>query len=285
MTDAPEYLALLPTAAAERHLNDALLRRHEAPPAQVLDDSSRALPRIPRWEAQQLRDLLDEAMRRHSASEAVTGADAWLAPRLHHCLRLTRREASDEDLWNHLAMRVAPDYVFWRHGHDTDRERTTVNRNRFLGAFHTQTFARLWWAAELFRDGYDYAPVKTACSNQDMLHTALRLEIVLHRPSAQAMIQMVRNGSVRTGRQVNALAKAVNATAVTVELDALGPDDTDSMDMDTYRNWVLDAGSDALTPYDRLPDGPDDGKAPRSAVDSLTAFFEELFAETPVRGE
>lgn len=39
--------------------------------------------------------------------EERTRADAWLAPRLHATLRLTRQEAADRRLWNHLALAVA----------------------------------------------------------------------------------------------------------------------------------------------------------------------------------
>lgn len=282
MNDIPEHLALLPDDVAAGYLNTAVLQEREPLPWAAIDRASEPLEGERRWEVESARELFDEAMKRFEDSR--TAADAWLAPVLHATLRLTRREAADSRLWNFLALRVAPDYVFWRHpGRPSERQPVpTVNRSRFSGPFHSQAFARLWWAAELFRDGYDYEPVVVACGNQDMLNTALRLEIILHRPTAQAMLRMLATGSVRTGRDVNALAQAVNAAASTLAFEVIAPDAPP--DTDAYRDWVELLGG-ALVPLDSLPDGPDDGRAPLGSVNTLVSLFERLFAEAPVRGK
>jgi hypothetical protein len=80
---------------------------------------------------------------------------------------------------NFLALAVAPDYVLWWHRgtvEAADGEPRTVDSTRFAGHDHHQTFARLWWAAEMFRDGADYRPAEIACANQDMLDSALPLD-------------------------------------------------------------------------------------------------------------
>jgi len=280
MSTAPERLALLSDEAAARFLTTAVLQNREDPPAAAIDRSSEPLPDEARWAVEPVRELLDEAMKRFD--DARTDADAWLAPRLHATLRLTRREAADSRLWNHLALRVAPDYVRWRHSpRPTASDPTpSVNRKRFSGPFHSQAFARLWWAAELFRDGYDYHPAIVACGNQDVLNTVLRLEVILHRPAAQAMLRLLSDGTVRTGDDVNALAKAVNAAGTTLCFEAIAPDA--APDPDAYLAWVEEADT-ALVPLEAPPYGPDDGRAPLGSVKILVSLFERLFSEAPVR--
>ncbi|MFI6451920.1 DUF6339 family protein [Streptosporangium amethystogenes] len=279
--NAPTRLALLPDSVVIKHLTLGVRTGAEKLPQGALAKACLALDGTSRWEAAQIRELLDEAMRRFD--DSASKADAWLAPRLHAMLRLTRREAADSRLWNFLCLRLAPDYVFWRHLRwpTVKKPVPEVSSARYHGAFHVQAFARLWWVAELFRDGDDYKPVEVACGNQDMLNTVLRLEVIHHRPTAQAIVQLLRRQVVHTGREVNALAKAVNAAGSTLLYEILAPDEVS--DADAYRAWI-DEVDTALVPYDSLPEGPDDVYVPRSAVDVLVPLFEKLYMDAPVRG-
>jgi hypothetical protein len=268
-------LGLLPDEAAARFLTAGVLENNEPLPLAAIDQVSEPT----RWEAEPVRRLFDEAMKRFIPAER-TLADAWLAPVLHATLRLTRREASDSRIWNHLAVRLAPDYVYWRHL--SRGNPPTVSRTRFSGPFHSQAFARLWWAAELFRDGPDYGPVVVACRNQDVLNTALRLDVILHRPTAQAIIRLLATGVIRTGRQVNTLVQAVNTAGSTLSYEALAPDDP--RDTDAYRDWIEEL-TGVLVPYESLPIGPSDGQARSTSVDTLATLFKRLFIESPGAGE
>ena len=215
-------------------------------------------------------------------ADSPTKADAWLAPRLHAVLRLTRREAAESGLWNFLALRLGSDYALWRHtGRDKDGAPRPVSPLRLCGPFHTQVFSRLWWAAELFRDGSDYRPVEIACGNQDVLNTTLRLAITHHRPTAQAVIRLLTTQTLRQGREVNALTKAINAAASTLVFEIIAPDTRP--DPDAYRTWLDQVGM-AHVPYEALPDGPDDGSVPPDTVGALLPLFTKLFEEAPVRG-
>lgn len=277
---SPERIALLPDREAVKYLTMAVLQGKDDLPQTALEKACTPLGG-PRWDAEPIRQLVDEAMARFATSPP--SADAWMASRLHAELRITRREAANSGLWNFLAFRLAPDYVLWRHAGRPSAEGIVgpTNQRRFSGPFHTQTFARLWWAAELFRDASDYGPVELACGNQDILNTVLRLEIIHHRPTAQAVVRMLERGAVRTGREVNALAQAVNAAGSTLCFEVLAPDEP--QDMDSFRTWLEDARSTYVL-YDSLPDGPGEGGVPTQAVDTLTLLFEKLFSEAPVRG-
>ncbi|MGA6221834.1 DUF6339 family protein [Streptomyces umbrinus] len=291
MTDKPEHLperlALLSDINAAKYLSMGVLSGQESPPYIALNKLTEPLDDMTaRSEVAPIRDLIDDVMHlyRHDVS---TKADAWLAPRLHAALRLTRREAADSRLWNFLALAVAPDYVVWRHQPTKAKEEglpAMVVASRFRGAHYTQTFSRLWWAAELFRDGSDYGPVEVACGNQDILNTVLRFDIIDHRPTAQAFIRLVAKKKVNTGREVNALARAANTAASTLMYDVLAEDD--EWDGSLFEEWIREADSAPPVPRKILPKGPDDGPVPSEAIEALVRCFEELFDEyARVRGK
>ncbi|MEV7275924.1 DUF6339 family protein [Streptomyces sp. NPDC093111] len=282
--DLPPVLALLPDAAVTKYLGRGIQSGRERPPQVALSRAGVAYDgrTADRRRTAPVRELLDETMRRFADDRYA--ADGWLAPRLHATLRMTRAEAADSRLWNHLAMIVAPDYVVWRHkGADSTEGPGIAPAARFCGPHYTQTFSRLWWAAELFRDGDDYGPVATACRIQDVLNTTMRLDVIDHRPTAQAMIRVIGGlldaGVARPGDRVNAFSSAVNAAGSTLMYDVLAPDVPP--DVDELHDWI-EAGASEAVDWDR-PEGPRDGRADVRAVDALLPLFERLSAEAPLR--
>ncbi|MBA5223016.1 DUF6339 family protein [Streptomyces jietaisiensis] len=274
----PERLALLSNSAADPFLTEGLLRGDEVHSGIDLAKVVEPLPEDDaRWSVEPIRSLVDDAM--FAFDEERTRADAWLAPRLHATLRLTRQEAADRRLWNHLALAVAPDYVVWRHLAEPSRG---VAAARFQGPADRQCFSRLWWAAELFRDGPDYQPVEVACGNQDLIHTVLRKDLIDHRPTAQALVRLLKNGKVTTGREINGLSVAINAAGATVIYDAFAPDG--SRDPACLRDWIDEAQTAPPVSRHVLPDGPDEDPVPEESVTALTDYFTELFETAPVRG-
>lgn len=277
--DTPSVLGLLPDTTVTKYLGRGIQSGQESPPLVALRRASTMLTeQQARWRSDSVRVLLDEAMRRFRDDRAA--ADGWLAPRLHATLRMTRAEAADSRLWNFLAMLVAPDYVVWRH-----KGKEIAPTARFSGRHYTQAFARLWWAAELFRNGDDYSPVESACRVQDVLNTTLRLDVIDHRPTAQAMVavtvRLLDEGTAQVGDRVNALSSAVNAAGSTLMYEALAPDEP--ADFDELHDWILESEHCPAVPWDRLPDGPDDGRVRPSAVEALLPLFEKLLLEAPLR--
>ncbi|MFJ3665952.1 DUF6339 family protein [Streptomyces sp. NPDC090106] len=279
----PERLGLLPASAMDPFLTDQLIAGEQVHGGVDLAKAVEPLSEDDaRWVAEPLRELVEDAM--FEFREDRTRADAWLAPRLHATLRLTRREAADKRLWNHLALAIAPDYVVWRHlsAATPGKPERRVAPERFRGPADRQCFSRLWWAAELFRNGPDYEPVETACGNQDLVHTVLRLDLIDHRPTAQAVIRLLKGGRITTGREINGLCVAISTAGATLTYDAIGPDEP--KDPARIRDWV--AGAESADPVSRygLPQGPDEDPAPEGSVAALTAYFAELFETAPVRG-
>jgi hypothetical protein len=279
----PSRLALLPAAAADRFLTEQLLKAEQVHGGLDLAKVVEPLPEDDvRWEVEPIRTLVEDAM--YEFRDDRTRADAWLAPRLHATLRLTRREAADRRLWTHLALAVAPDYVAWRHLSEptSARPERRIPAERFQGPADRQCFSRLWWAAELFRNGPDYAPVEVACGNQDLVHTVLRKDLIDHRPTAQALVRLVENGTIGTGREINGLSVAINAAGATLVHDALAPDEP--KDPMRLREWIAEAESAPPVSRHTLPEGPDEDPVPEESVAVLVRHFTELFETAPVRG-
>ncbi len=279
----PERLGLLSATAADPFLTEDLLKGVQGHGGVDLAKAVEPLPEDDaRWAVEPLRDLVDDA--KYQFKDNRTDADGWLAPRLHATLRLTRREAADKRIWNHLALAVAPDYVAWRHAPAAapGGSEPRINPARFKGAPDRQCFSRLWWAAEMFRNGGDYAPVVAACANQDLIHNALRMALVDHRPTAQALVRVLERGIAGTGREINGLMTAINTAGATLVYDVLAPDEP--RDPEALLRWIAEAESAPPVPRHDLPTGPDEEPVPEDSVVALTEYFAELFETAPVRG-
>ncbi|MGD1217515.1 DUF6339 family protein [Streptomyces krungchingensis] len=279
----PERLGLLSATAADPFLTEDLLRGIHGHGGVDLAKVVEPLPDDDaRWLVEPLRELVDDAL--HQFKDNRTDADSWLAPRLHAALRLTRQEAADRRIWNHLALAVAPDYVAWRHPptSSSGRDEPRINPARFKGAPDRQCFSRLWWAAEMFRNGGDYSPVVKACSNQELIHYALRVELVDHRPTAQALVRVMERGVVNGTREVNGLVAAINTAGATLVYDAFAPDEP--RDSEALRRWMAEAESALPVPRHELPVGPAEEPVPEESVAALAAYFTDLFETAPVRG-
>jgi hypothetical protein len=215
--------------------------------------------------------------------EQTTDADAWLAPRLHYALRLTRREASDRELWRWLGCVYAADYVRWRWG-SPDPEPpipldVAAKLDRFVGPERKHAVSRLWWMAELFRNGDDYLPADQAMRNQDIPNNLFRMDIAHHRPTVQAAVKVLEG---KVGREANALARAINAAATTLQVDMIAPDNP--LDPGSTESWVEDDDIDVVMHFDALPKGPADPPARAESVERMVVLLTELLAEAPVRG-
>ncbi len=220
--------------------------------------------------------VVHQAMTLHR--DAPARSDTWLGPRLHQALRLTRREAARRGTWRYLAVVACPEYVRWRWG-DPDDIESPAKIERFVGPDYKHAFARLWWMAELFRDGPDYRPAAEALTNQDIANNLFRMDVAHHRPTVQAAVRVL---SGRTGDEANALAKAVNAAAATQLLDAMAADLP--LDGSATERWVMESGDvDAQAYFDELPPGPDDPPVPAEGIKVMEEQLTELLAAAPVR--
>ena len=217
-------------------------------------------------------DALEKVLR-HAMAEFdkdPVQADRWLAPRVHAALRITRREAADRGVWAYLGLVPFIAYVRWRFAKRAPE--------RFFGAENNHALGRLWWGAELVRNGSEYADVVTAFRMQDVPNTWLRLDAFHQRPLAIAAVRVLgtwRNGGPASGDEVNALAKALNLELVTLAVDADIPDAGSPGD----DGWVSSEPDATRLVADDLPTGPADKPVPEEMVLAATSLLNEIAAE------
>lgn len=175
-------------------------------------------------------------------------SDRWLSPRIHYALRLFRGEAAERGVWQWVAMRYRW-YVEWRW---SDRE-GAVASDRWWGPIHKQAFARLWWGAEIFRDGADYRSVERAFVFQDLPNSYLHRPVVRCRSLALAIVEQFSDANSPSAKQVNSLARVLNLATVGSPPEVETGYQND--DLDAYNAWVT---ADFMPPaiWDDLLAGP-----------------------------
>lgn len=221
-----------------------------------------------------LTDIVEEAMRRYAGAKPED-SDAWLASRVHATLRLTRREAADRRLWAYLAVVEFADYVRWRWPGKDDG----TPLERIVGSDVNQALSRLWWGAELVRDGDSYELVDVAFGAQDVPNTWFRLHAFHHRPAAIAAMRVVADlqgsreesgASVKRTSKINRLSTAFNTELTNLVLDAIAPHS--GVEAAAVSEWCKATPDETLI-MDEPPAGP-----PEEPVDeqAIAAVEQEL---------
>jgi hypothetical protein len=229
-------------------------------------ESGRSIPLEP------LATVLEEAMRRgNSPGES----DQWLGPRVHATLRLTRREAADKRVWNYLTVAEFPKYVLrrWRNSENPD---DIVPVDRFLGEDSKNALARLWWAAELTRNGPDYSATTKALSNSRFGISWQHLDSMHHRPAALAVAGFLEDfgNDGATDYQGQVMAKAFNLALRTLSLDALS--ENVATDAQAIREWCEEEIDVTKMLGEALPIGPDEASVPKASIDAVRSLLDRL---------
>ena len=217
-----------------------------------------------------LRAVVGHAMRRLRPA----GSDAWLAPRVHATVRLTRREAADRRIWAYLAAVALPAYTRWR-WRDPGEPEAPAAIDRFVGDATTNALSWLWWAAELTRDGADYGPTQLALSVPWFAPGWLDLGVFRHRAAAQAVIACLADlgGGAAAGERGRALVRGLDLALGTIALDALAT--AAPPDAEAVREWCAEAADETLM-IARLPIGPDEPPADAADVAAVRSVLDRI---------
>jgi hypothetical protein len=224
-----------------------------------------------------LRAVVDHAMRRRKAAES----DAWPAPRVHATLRLTRREAAHRRIWAYLATVAMPDYVRWRWKDSEDRQ-SPIAIDRFVGDDATNALSRLWWTAELTRDGADYGPTVKALSGPWFAGSWLKLGVLHHRAAAQAVVEFLAaaEDELTAGDRGRVMARSLDVAMRTIALDSLAP--APAPDAEAIREWCAETVDETLM-IRRLPTGPDEPPVPEQDIAAVRAILDQLAGQAGPR--
>lgn len=172
-----------------------------------------------------LDELVRDTMGRFERYD--TAMDAAMTIPLHQSLPLSRRVASDRKLWAWLGVVRYPSFVAWRWRPAAKREGPDQRSvMRFAGDPVRQTFARLWWAAELTRnaDG-DYGLTEKLLGLerfQDGYEAMFGRAFCQYRPALEAFIDVVGPESQETIREVS---KEFGYVTTTLVLESMSADD------------------------------------------------------------
>lgn len=150
-----------------------------------------------------------------------TAIDAWIAPRLHRALGLTRREAADPGVWRYLAVVHRPDFL----RHRWENRSWAVTRSRFwsTGTRHTSNpFGRLHWIAELTRDGDDYTLTERTLSRPALANPLFDRGWSAHRPAVEACVDLLAEAPAET---IERTARDLSRHLGTVPLEFLDTSD------------------------------------------------------------
>lgn len=208
----------------------------------------------------------------------VVESDAWLAPRVHATLRLTRSEAAERSLWDYLSVIEFPEYVRWRWTRDSTG---LVDLPRILGPDHRHAIARLWWSAELTRNGGDYGHTVKAFTSQTAIQFILESKAFHNRAGALGFIKFLsssREGKWALDHEIPKYFHAFNYALSTTVLDSFAPDE--GPHIQALSLWRSEE-PDALLMIDKLPLGPDEPAINEFEINSVVEFLARLKAKLP----
>ncbi len=219
-----------------------------------------------------LKSVLDTALVKlqHDDLECRTTLDQWLAPRVHGAVRIPRRLAGDMRLWTWLVLTIGREYTWKRWLED---ERPSIYR--YTGDFKRNSLARLWWAAEMARNGPDYSPIEDVLRDPSTAQYALELRYSMYKPALIAFGRIARRESLGFDA-LKDLSKRINAYLSLRPLEILGLDPSESA-RDT--DWWSDVPSLGELIGDAQPVGPKDGYVNEGAVVQLEEWFQGLVKE------
>lgn len=220
---------------------------------------------------QLIAEVIDIGIKQHQNDNDAL--DQWLAPRLHYILRLPRSTASDRGVWAWLASTVGKTYI---------QHRWPVNRTsknpwwRYNGEVLRNGLARLWWAAELVRDGPDYRLVPDALRQVRVFQNVGELRYSWHRETARAFTK-VCNETEDNGDE---LSVVFNAYLAAQGLETFDDDVSDQRRYTWDSHWGAEQAEldDVLKSVEKII-GPNSGHAKKDVEKRIHVWLSDLQKE------
>jgi hypothetical protein len=148
-----------------------------------------------------LGDTLDDIVSRYEQGEAQMEQEAAVA--VHQHLDITRRHAAQPGLWHWLAIVQFPEYVRHRFGLDGAIEEKFVGIER-QSDIYSNGLHRLWWFAELTRDGDDYSRTQKMLGegNQFIVERFVDRSFSMYAPAMKAAVDVLIDEDGKTAEKV-----------------------------------------------------------------------------------
>ena len=229
-------------------------------------------------------DLVKQLADKAAAFLPADQMDAWLAPRLHAALRLPRRVANDDGMWSWLAFQC-PRFVEARFRKGKEK----LHPWRYRGMWSRNALARLWWGAEMTRNGTDYSATVLCFKRTRTAQFALELMYSWDRAAAIAFTRVAEGADGRTrlsDGQTKRLSTKLKVLLTLRSLNAFGDgSDEDSEEFDAaWSSHRPSFGSLASVDVATLP-GPKVGTVSEARIAELTEWFRSVADQSDAEDE
>jgi len=279
-----QITTVVSTPVAKRTLDVSSSASLTAHVQSILEIRSATEPLVPSVDAANLIRVLEGTRVAWADAAKPEKSDGKLAPLVHASLRINPRTAAHRGFWLALTQfPVVSEYLFVRWGGSGGELPATTHLN---GDYSHQGLARLWWMAELLRDGSDYGFVKRGFEDQNVPNQAFRSLYFYSRPFARTFTEEVleyhknNKAKYKRGKRVDQSAKAVNAALGTVLLESIcsngGSADTN------WKEWTTstpESGEVEAWIGGELPNGPSGGSLDQDDLRRAKRWMSDFYRE------
>lgn len=215
-------------------------------------------------------------------------SDGWLAPRIHSVLRFPRRIAAERGAWFWLATDVFRPYLEWRWPLSESQD-TKDKWWRYNGGLLRNGISRLWWGAEMLRDGPDYSLVPSAFRTVRTYMFVSELRYSRYREAARAFTRVAAGLEGTPGlddAEVQQLSILFNTYLRLDVLESHGPDvppsprEWDAEWADRVPTWLELVSEDPQALI-----GPDGGYSVAEKEEAIVDWLRDLVPEARSRAE
>lgn len=198
--------------------------------------------------------------------------DGWLAPRLHATIRIPRRLAAESTFWTWLAVHYLHGYMAKRW---SDSHGTPSKVWRYTGGWLRNGVSRLWWGAELTRNGASYENVPIVFLRTRTAQWALELRYSYYRPATIAFVRIAENEQDRMNDdQMKELSKRANAMLTLQSLEAIAFYDAEQDEPGP--GWFSSSPVAGEVICDELPQGPPTASVAPTTIGAMETWFRSL---------
>ena len=137
--------------------------------------------------SEEIEQIKDE----HEPNDAKI--DQRLAPVIHKTLDLSRREAAIEGIWHYLTILEYPKFVHhrWKGTSDIRGKFLDGGTNIYSNALH-----RLWWIAEITREGNDYHRTEEIFEMQELANDVADRWFARYQPVTYACVDTLKKDQI-----------------------------------------------------------------------------------------
>ncbi|WP_157572945.1 DUF6339 family protein [Halogranum rubrum] len=157
--------------------------------------------------------------------------DAKMASEVRKHLDLTREQAAHDGMWRYLAVVEFPEFVRhrWPYPDKSSGRSFSAAQDKYLeGArdLYEQALVRLWWIAELTREGDDYSRTRAALEKQELANDVFDRGYARYPPAVRAIVDELKDAKSPV---VSKATTKLNHAFSTIRLESLEEEEIKEM--------------------------------------------------------